>query len=257
MSIGLFQKKSQEAVGWWYIYISEKTIRIYIFVTLFLQINLSPRKIPHICATPLGNSKTKTPRPIENSHDLFLITPTKTTCFLIDSEISACFFQYTLKFHVLNSPYLIFLNRVEIEMCLDSIILKEIRGGWIRKDQVLLFFMLRQLKTTDSLRNSDEVAWNVTLFQKQIFVEVLKTASTKHLNFVKFTEKDLCQSLFFKTLRNFKRRRWHKCFPLISAIFLKHIFLQNAFRSLLLLLEKPLRNPWEITTKPTTRILLQ
>ena len=75
-------------------------------------------------------------------------------------------------------------------------------------------------------------------------------------NFVEFTEKDLSLSLFFKTFCNFKRRHWHKCFPLNSEIFLKYIFLQNTFRSLLLLLEKPLRNPWEITTKPTTRILL-
>ena len=43
-------------------------------------------------------------------------------------------------------------------MCLVSIILKEIRGRWIRKYQVLLFFMLRQIKTTASLRNGDEVA---------------------------------------------------------------------------------------------------
>ena len=48
--------------------------------------------------------------------DFFLITPTKSTCFLIDSGISACFFQYPLKFHVLNSPYLFFFwNRVVIE----------------------------------------------------------------------------------------------------------------------------------------------
>ena len=33
-----------------------------------------------------------------------------------------------------------------------------IMGGWIRKYQVLLFFMLRQLKTAASLRNGDEVA---------------------------------------------------------------------------------------------------
>ena len=30
-------------------------------------------------------------------------------------------------------------------------------GGWIRKYQVYLFFMLRQLKTTDSLKNGDKV----------------------------------------------------------------------------------------------------
>ena len=42
-------------------------------------------------------------------------------------------------------------------MCLVSTILKEIRGGWIRKYQVLLLFMPKQLKTTASLRNDDEV----------------------------------------------------------------------------------------------------
>ena len=49
-------------------------------------------------------------------HMTFLITPRKSTSFLIDSGISACFFQYPLKFHVLNSPYLFFFwNRVVIE----------------------------------------------------------------------------------------------------------------------------------------------
>ena len=111
-------------------------------------------------------------------------------------------------------------------MCLVSIILKEIRGRWIRKYQVLLFFMLRQLKTTDSLINSDEVAWNLAISEAN-----LCRGSTKHSfyktflkNFVKFTEKDLCQSLFFKTFCNFKRRLWHKCFPLNSKIFQKQNF---------------------------------
>ena len=45
---------------------------------------------------------------MENPHDLFLITPRKPTTSLIASGISACFFQYPLKFHVLNSPYLVF-----------------------------------------------------------------------------------------------------------------------------------------------------
>ena len=53
-------------------------------------------------------------------------------------------------------------------MCLVSIILKEIRGRWIRKYQVLLFFMLRQLKTTDSFRTSDEVAWNLAISEAKL-----------------------------------------------------------------------------------------
>ena len=108
--------------------------------------------------------------------------------------------------------------------------------------------MLRQLKTTNSLRNGDEVAWNLAISEAN-----LCRGSTKHSfykrflkNFVKFTEKDLCQSLFFKTFSNFKRRLWHKCF---KSIF----FLKNAVRSLFLLLEKSLRK----YTKPTTRMLLQ
>ena len=105
-------------------------------------------------------------------------------------------------------------------MCLVSIILKEIRGRWIRKYQVLLFFMLRQLKTTASLRNGDEVARNLTISEAN-----LCKGSTKHsfyktfFNFVKFTEKDLCQSLFFKIFCNFKRRLCHKCFALNSEMF--------------------------------------
>ena len=156
-----------------------------------------------------------------------MITTRKSTSFLTDSGISAGFFQYPLKLRVLNSPYLAFSwNWVVIKMRLVSIILKEIKSGWIRKYQVLLFFMLRQLKTTDSLINSDEVAWNLAISEAN-----LCRGSTKHSfyktflkNFVKFTEKDLCQSLFFKTFCNFKRRLWHKCFPLNSEIFKKHCF---------------------------------
>ena len=106
MSTGLFQKKFKEGVCWWYIYISEITLGIFIFVTLPLWNKFSPLKNPKICATPLGNSNTKNPRPLENPHDFFLITPRKSTSFLIDSGIFACFLQYPLKFHVLNTPYL-------------------------------------------------------------------------------------------------------------------------------------------------------
>ena len=184
---------------------------------------------------------------MENPHEFFFITPWKSTSFLIDYGISACFFQYPLKFHSLNSPYLFsFWNRVVIKMCLVSIVLKEIRSGWIRKYQVLLFFMLRQLKTTDSLINNDDVAWNLAISEAN-----LCRGSTKHSfyktflkNFVKFTEKDLCQSLFFKTFCNFKRRLWHKCFPLNSEIFQKDFFV--CFAKCLYLTAYA---PWKITQK--------
>ena len=103
MSIGLFQEKFWKVVGWWYKYISEKTLGIYIFVTLPLENKLSPLEIPQICATPVGDSKPKNPGPMQNPHDFFLITPRKSTSFLIDPGISAFFFQYPLKFHILNS----------------------------------------------------------------------------------------------------------------------------------------------------------
>ena len=48
--------------------------------------------------------------------------------------------------------------------------------------------------------------------------------------FVKFTEKDPCQSLFFEKLCNFRRRLWHEYFPFEFWNILKtfFFFLQNA-----------------------------
>ena len=90
--------------------------------------------------------------------------------------------------------------------------------------------MLRQLKTTGSLRKGDEVSWNLAISEAN-----LCRSSTKHSFcktflkiFIKFTEKDLCQSLFFQLFCNFKRRLWHKRFPLNSEIFEKHIFFKIA-----------------------------
>ena len=52
-------------------------------------------------------------------------------------------------------------------------------------------------------------------------------------NFTNFTGKHLCQSLFFYTLADlrpatlFKKRLWHKCFPVNFTKFLRTPFLQN------------------------------
>ena len=117
MSIGLFQEKSKEGVGWWYIYISEKTLGIYIFVTLPLENKLSPLEISQICATPIENCNTRHLRPMENAHEFFYIAPRKSTSFSIDFGLSACFFQYPFKFHVLNPRicFFFFWNRVVIK----------------------------------------------------------------------------------------------------------------------------------------------
>ena len=188
-----------------------------IYLSLYpYKISFHPWKFHKFVLHPL-----EIPGPKENPHDFFLITPRKSTSFLTDSGISAGFFQYLLKLHVLNSPYLAFFwNWVVIKMRLVSIILKEIKSKWIRKYQFLLFFMLRQLKTTDSLTNSDEVAWNLAISEANLSRGSQNSFDKLFLkNFMKFTEKDLFHSLFFKTFCNFKRRLWHKRFLLKSEFF--------------------------------------
>ena len=59
-------------------------------------------------------------------------------------------------------------------------------------------------------------------------------------NFAKLTEKHLRQSLFFNKVAGlrpeilFKKRLWHRCFPVNFAKFLRTLFLQNTPRRLLL-----------------------
>ena len=55
-------------------------------------------------------------------------------------------------------------------------------------------------------------------------------------NFIKFTGKHLCQSLFFNKVAGFllKKRLWHRCFPVNFAIFLITPFLHNTSGRLLL-----------------------
>ena len=96
--------------------------------------------------------------------------------------------------------------------------------------------MVRQLKTTDSLRNNADVAWKLAISEANLCRGSQNSFYRTFLkNFAKFTEKDLCQSLFFKTFCNFKRRLWHKCFPLNSEIFKNTFFckmpLGHCFRS--------------------------
>ena len=105
----------------------------------------------------------------------------------------------------------------------------------VRKCWVFLFFMSRN----GDLFLSDEVAWNLT-FQHQSFVEVLQYLAIVK-KFAKLTKKDLCQSLFLKHPATLKEDSGASIFPWILK-FLKKTFLKNAFRWLLLLLEKLLRS---------------
>ena len=58
-------------------------------------------------------------------------------------------------------------------------------------------------------------------------------------NFAKFTGKHLCQGLFFNKVTGlrpatlFKKRQWHRYFPVNFAKFLRTSFLQNTSRRLL------------------------
>ena len=96
MSIGLFRKKFKDGRGLRHKYFfRKKTFEIYTFITLSLENKVSPLEIAYIFGKPFRNSKTETPRPMENLHDFFLITPGKPISFLIDSGISACYFFNT------------------------------------------------------------------------------------------------------------------------------------------------------------------
>ena len=97
------------------------------------------------------------------------------------------------------------------------------------------------------LRNHCLKAWN------KLFTEVfLRPCRSSHRrcsvrkglfrNFAKFTGKHLCQSLFFKKIAGlrpailFKKRLWHRCFPVNFAKFLRTPLLRNNSGRLLLTL---------------------
>ena len=65
--------------------------------------------------------------------------------------------------------------------------------------------------------------------QKQSSRGVCKKGVLK--NFAKFTEKHLCQSLFFNKVRPatlLKKRLWHRCFPVNFAKFSRtHFFIEH------------------------------
>ena len=90
-------------------------------------------------------------------------------------------------------------------------------------------------------------------------------------NFAKFTGKHLCKSIFFNTVAVlkpatlFKKRLWHRCFPVNFTKFLRTPFLQNTtggsfcqiflyfvFRSIFNLL---LKKPWQVEPNIWSKIL--
>ena len=74
-------------------------------------------------------------------------------------------------------------------------------------------------------------------------------------NFAKFTGKHLCQSIFFNKVAGlraanlFKKRLWHRCFPMNFVKFLRAPFLQNTSRQLLLKIKKLFQQPFQLKLK--------
>ena len=77
---------------------------------------------------------------------------------------------------------------------------------------------------------------SVESFGKSILVSFKISTTTEGIlrNFVKFTEKHLCQSLFFNKVLGLSLQLWHRCFPMNFAKFLRTPFLQNTSGRLLL-----------------------
>ena len=87
-------------------------------------------------------------------------------------------------------------------------------------------------------------------------------------NFARFTEKHLCQSLFFNKVADLraatllKKRPWHRCFPVDFPKFLRTSFLQSTssgcFWSLFLITPKKycmwIQTSWETNHEVKTNI---
>ena len=80
--------------------------------------------------------------------------------------------------------------------------------------------------------------WSTTNLQKESSGSVLQKRCSQ--NFPKFPGKHLCQSVFFKKVADlrpatlFKKRLWHRCFPVNFAKFLKIPIFKEHLRWLLL-----------------------
>ena len=123
---------------------------------------------------------------------LFLYHPYKINLFFNWFWNFCLLFSIPFEIPCPQLPLFGFFYRMVIEMSLASSILKEITGGWISKYQVLLFFMLRQLKKTDSLRNSDEVAWNSAISEAKLFRSSQNNFYKTFLKFLWNTQRKTC-----------------------------------------------------------------
>ena len=79
------------------------------------------------------------------------------------------------------------------------------------------------------------------MIKEVLFMELAEAATGGVLrNFAKLTGKHLCQGLFFNKVAGlrsailFKKRLWHRCFPLNFAKIFKNTFFTEHLRWLLL-----------------------
>ena len=79
------------------------------------------------------------------------------------------------------------------------------------------------------------------MIKEVLFMELAEAATGGVLrNFAKLTGKDLCQGLFFNKVAGlrpailFKKRLWHRCFPVNFAKIFKNNFFTEHFRWLFL-----------------------
>ena len=111
-------------------------------------------------------------------------------------------------------------------------------GRLLLKIKLLL---IHNSEKTTPIYLSNCLTWNTRSSRLDVFCEkgVLK-------NFVKITEKHLCQSLFLNKVAGvspatlLKKRPWHRCFPVNFAKYLRTLFFTEHLRWLPLKYEKPL-----------------
>ena len=90
-----------------------------------------------------------------------------------------------------------------------------------------IFWVLILYKSSKSSTTQPKIVWSEAV--------ALRCSAKKGVlrNFVKFSGKQLYQSLFFNKVADIrpatllKKRLWHRCFPVSFAKFLKTLFLQN------------------------------
>ena len=103
-------------------------------------------------------------------------------------------------------------------------------------NNAMTLFLLKKLRTSH-LWSWYSIACSVLSYTRSSRQDVFCEKDVLR-NFIKFTGKHLCQSLFFNKVANlrpatYQKRDWHRCFPVNFAKFHRTPFLQNTSGRLL------------------------